>query len=143
MTIDAYYFEDLSLGMRASYARTVTIEDIEAYAELSGDDNPVHLDEEFAASTQFQGCIVHGMLSAGFISKVLGTQMPGHGSIYLSQTLRFRASVRPGDTVDAQARITALDEERRRVTLECIWKVGETIVIEGEALVLVPARGAA
>ncbi len=143
MTVANYFFEDLSLGMRASYARTVTPADIESYAELSGDDNPLHLDEEYASNTMFKGCIVHGMLSAGFISKVIGTQMPGRGAVYLAQSLKFRAPVRPGDTVDAYAEVTAPDEERCRVTLACLCKVGETVVIQGEALVMVPARGAA
>ena len=135
-----YFIEDLSVGMDASYERQVTRNDIQAFADVSGDDNPLHLDEDYAAQTMFNGCIAHGMLSAGYISKILGTQMPGPGTIYLSQSIRFRAPVRPGDTVEARAEITGLDEVRRRVTLACECKVGDKIVLDGEAMVMVPSR---
>lgn len=135
-----YFIEDLSVGMDAFYERQVTRTDIQAFADVSGDDNPLHLDEDYAAQTMFNGCIAHGMLSAGYISKILGTQMPGPGTIYLSQSIRFRAPVRPGDRVEARAKITGLDEVRRRVTLACECKVGDIIVLDGEAMVMVPSR---
>ena len=106
--IHGYYFEDLSVGMSASYAKTITETDIVLFAGISGDVNPVHLNQEFASDTMFEGRIAHGMLTASFISTVLGTKLPGPGCIYLRQDLRFLAPVRPGDTVHAQITITEL-----------------------------------
>mgnify|MGYP001473453328 CR=1 FL=1 len=135
-----YFLEDLSVGMTAGFAKTVTDADIVLFAGVSGDTNPVHLDDEYAAGTPFKGRIAHGMLTAAFISAVLGTILPGPGAIYMSQSLRFKAPVRPGDTVRARARVTAIDPQRRRVTLETLCTVGGTTVAEGEALVMVPSR---
>src|SRR5690606_22367234 len=101
---------------------------------------PVHIDDEYAAGTPFKGRIAHGMLTAAFISAVLGAILPGPGAIYLSQTLRFKAPVRPGDTVRATVRVTAIDPPRRRVTLDTVCAVGGKVVVEGEALVMVPSR---
>jgi 3-hydroxybutyryl-CoA dehydratase len=136
-----YCIEDLEIGMEAAHERVLTGNDIEAFAELSGDDNPVHLDADFAAKSPFKARIAHGMLTASFISTVLGTKLPGYGCIYLSQTLRFKAPVKIGDTVRALARITSLDRDKRRAALDCSVLVGDKVVLEGEALVLVPARG--
>lgn len=133
---------DLSIGQTATFSKTVGEADIALYAGVSGDTNPVHLDADYAGQTPFKGRIAHGMLSAGFISAVLGTKLPGPGAIYMSQTLRFKAPVRIGDTVVARCTITALDTAKRRATLECRCTVGETTVIEGEAVVLVPAAKA-
>ncbi len=138
----SYYFEDLSVGMDSVYAREVTKADIQTFAEVSGDKNPLHLDEEYAAGTMFQGCIAHGMLSAGYISTVLGTQLPGPGAIYLSQTLKFKAPVRPGETVETRVEVTELDEQRKRVTFACECKVAGKVVVSGEAIVMVPSRPA-
>ena len=137
---EATFFEDLEVGMDATYSRTVTMDDIEAFAEVSGDSNPLHLDETYAKGTFFKGRIAHGMLSAAYISKVLGTQLPGTGAIYLSQLLKFKAPVRPGDTVDTRVEITALDERRKRVTFACQCKVGDQVVVDGEAQLMVPSR---
>lgn len=142
MAEQGYFIEDLSAGMEATYSRVASREDIDMFAEVSGDTNPLHLDETYAATTMFNGCIAHGMLSAGYISKVLGTQLPGPGAIYLSQSLKFKAPVRPGEQVDTRVEITALDARRRRVTMQCECKVGETVVVAGEAQLLVPARPA-
>jgi 3-hydroxybutyryl-CoA dehydratase len=136
-----YCIEDLEIGMEAAHERVLTGNDIEVFAELSGDDNPVHLDADFAAKSPFRARIAHGMLTASFISTVLGTKLPGYGCIYLSQTLRFKAPVKIGDTVRALARITSLDRDKRRAGLDCSVLVGDKVVLEGEALVLVPARG--
>jgi 3-hydroxybutyryl-CoA dehydratase len=142
MTIaPGHFIEDLSVGQSASYTKTVTEADIVKFAEVSGDNNPVHLDEAFAQTTMFKGRIAHGMLSAGFISTVIGTKLPGSGTIYMSQTLRFKAPVRIGDTVTATCTITEIMPEKRRAVLNTVCKVGDTVVIEGEALVMVPARG--
>ena len=132
--------EDLEIGMVRSLRKTVTDRDIELFAEVSTDRNPVHLDESYAQDTIFEGRIAHGMLTAGLISAVIGEQLPGHGTVYLGQSLKFLAPVRPGDTVEAVVKVTAIDHGRRRVTLETHCAVGNTVVLKGEALVLAPSR---
>lgn len=136
------FFEDLSVGQSASFAKTVTEADILLFAAVSGDTNPVHIDAEFAATTLFKGRIAHGMLSAGFISAVLGTKLPGPGTIYLAQSLKFRAPVKLGDTVTATVTVATLDEAKKRATLTTVCTVGGKPVIEGEATVMVPSRTA-
>jgi 3-hydroxybutyryl-CoA dehydratase len=140
MNGQGFYLEDLKVGMTASYARTVTDADVVLFAGISGDTNPVHLDEEFAKETMFQGRIAHGMLSASFISTVLGTKLPGPGCIYLSQNLKFRAPVRSGDTVSATATITDIVADKKRVVMQTTCSVRNKVVLEGEAIVMVPAR---
>jgi 3-hydroxybutyryl-CoA dehydratase len=130
----------LTLGQTADLSRTVTAADIDAFAAVTGDDNPVHLDEAYAATTRFGGRIAHGMLSAGYISAILGAHMPGPGAIYLSQSLRFRRPVRIGDTVVATATITDIDVARARVTLRTVCKVAGDVVVDGEAVVMAPRR---
>ena len=130
---------EISFGQSDRYARTVTEDDIALFADVSGDDNPVHFDEDWAAAaTPFKGRIAHGMLSASYVSTVIGTLLPGPGSIYMGQTLRFRAPVRIGDTVRATVTVREIDAERRRLTLDTVCRVGETTVIDGEALVMIP-----
>jgi 3-hydroxybutyryl-CoA dehydratase len=136
-------FEDLAEGMSASFSRTVTESDIVLFAGVSGDMNPVHLDAEYAEKTVFKGRIAHGMLSAAFISTVLGTKLPGPGTVYLAQSLKFKAPVRIGDTVTATCTVVMLDPEKKRATLRTICTVGGKPVVEGEALVMVPSRAAA
>jgi len=136
-----YYLEDLSIGMTAEFSKTVTEDDITLFAEVSGDHNPVHLDEAFAKTTLFQTRIAHGLLSASFISRVLGVQLPGPGAIYLKQSLTFLAPVKIGNTVKAIVTITAIDPEKRRVTLDTQALVADTPVIKGEAVVMVDRRG--
>lgn len=138
-----FYFDELSIGQSAEITHTVGERDIEAFAEVSGDNNPVHLDEAYAKTTTFGGRIAHGMLSAAYISAVLGTRLPGPGAIYLSQSLRFRRPVKIGDEVTARATVKALDEKRGHVTLETVCLVGGKAVLEGEALVMAPQRSAA
>jgi len=132
--------EDLEIGMVRSLRKTVTDRDIELFAEVSTDRNPVHLDDSYAQDTIFQGRIAHGMLTAGLISAVIGEQLPGHGTVYLGQSLKFMAPVRPGDTLAAVVKVTAIDQRRRRVTLETHCAVGNTVVLKGEALVLAPSN---
>jgi len=132
--------EDIEIGMRRYLRKQVTDSDIEMFAEISTDRNPVHLDDAYARDTIFEGRIAHGMLTAGLISAVIGEQLPGHGSVYLGQSLKFMAPVRPGDTVLAEVTVTGIDHARRRVTLECRCAVGDTTVLKGEALVLAPSR---
>ena len=136
----SYFFEDLEVGMEASFAKTVSEADIVLFAGVSGDTNPVHLDQSFAEKTPFKTRIAHGMLSAGFISTVFGTKLPGPGAIYMSQTLRFKAPVKIGDTVVATCTVTELIPEKRRANFSTVCKVGDTVVIEGEATIMVPSR---
>lgn len=136
-----YCLEDLKVGQSAERAHVVTEADIAVFAELSGDANPVHMDETYAATTQFKDRIAHGMLSATFISAVLGETLPGHGAIYISQTLSFRRPVRIGDEVTARVTVTAIDTDRARVSLETACLVGGKPVIGGEAVLMVPRRG--
>ncbi|PZW37853.1 3-hydroxybutyryl-CoA dehydratase [Humitalea rosea] len=139
---DGAFFEDLSLGQTASFAKTITEADILLFSAVSGDTNPVHLNQEFAETTAFKGRIAHGMLSAGLISTVLGTKLPGPGTIYLGQTLKFRAPVRIGDTVTATVTVTSLDAARKRAVLGTVCSVAGKPVIDGEATVMVPSREA-
>ena len=115
---------------------------IVAFAQVTGDENPVHLDEAYAATTAFKTRIAHGMLSAGYISAVIGTKLPGPGAIYMSQALKFKRPVKIGDVVTARATITAIDAEKGRVTLETVCEVAGKAVLEGEALIMVPRRPA-
>ena len=131
--------EDIEVGMTRHLRKTVTDRDIELFAEVSTDRNPVHLDDAYAQDTIFGGRIAHGMLTAGLISAVIGEQLPGHGTIYLGQSLKFLAPVRPGDTVLAEVTVREIDYARRRVTLDCACRVGDTVVLKGEALVLAPS----
>jgi 3-hydroxybutyryl-CoA dehydratase len=132
--------EDLSLGQSAEISHVVTDADIRAFAEVSGDNNPVHLDEAYAAATPFKTRIAHGMLSAGYISAVLGTRLPGPGAIYISQTMNFKRPVRIGDEVTTRATVAAIDAERARVTLATVCEVAGKAVVEGEAVVMVPRK---
>jgi len=134
------YFEDLSVGMRETYAKEVKASDVVGFAEISGDRNPIHLSEHFAAKTPFGGRIAHGLYTASLISAVIGTRLPGPGAIYISQTLRFLAPVRIGDTVVASVEVVELSEKGRRGKLRCECRVGDTVVLEGEAEVKAPPR---
>ena len=130
--------DDIAVGQKAFVERTFDADAVRAFAELSGDVNPVHLDADYAATTRFGRPIVHGLLTASLISTVVGTRLPGQGSIYVSQTLRFRAPVFVGDTVRAEAEVTEVHRDRRRVVLATRCLVGEKVVITGEAVMWVP-----
>ena len=138
--LHGHYLEDLQVGMSAEYTKTVTEADIVAFADVSGDTNPVHLDEAFAAATPFKGRIAHGMLGASLISTVLGTKLPGPGCIYVAQDLRFKAPVRIGDTVAARVTVSEIVTDKRRVKFTCECRVGDTVVIEGDAVMMVSRR---
>ncbi|MEJ8827361.1 MaoC family dehydratase [Variovorax humicola] len=138
--LNGYDFEDLKEGMSASFAKTITEADIVRFSEVSGDSNAVHLDEEFAQTTPFKGRIAHGMLAASVISAALAGRLPGPGSVYLGQNLRFKAPVRPGDTVHATVTVKELISEKRRVALSTVCTVDGQPVIEGDALVLPTSR---
>ncbi|MGH7153784.1 MAG: MaoC family dehydratase, partial [Acetobacteraceae bacterium] len=126
------YFEELQIGQTASVGKTITEADILLFAAVSTDTNPVHIDAEAAKASIFGERVAHGMLSAGLISAVLGTRLPGPGTIYLGQSLRFRAPVKIGATVTATVEITALDAAKNRATLKTTCTVGGERVIEGE-----------
>ena len=132
--------EDIEMGMTRHLQKVVTDEDIELFAQVSTDRNPVHLDDGYARDTIFEGRIAHGMLTAGLISAVIGEQLPGHGSVYLGQTLKFLAPVRPGDRVHAEVTVTGIDPAKRRVTMDCHCAVDGKKVLVGEATVLAPSR---
>lgn len=134
------YFDEITLGQTASFRKTVTEADVVLFAGITGDHNPVHTDEEYARTTPFGRRIAHGLLTSSLVSTVLGNQLPGPGTIYLSQSLRFMAPVFIGDTVTASVEVTALDPLKQRVTLATRCRVGERTVLEGEALVTAPSR---
>ena len=134
--------EDLSIGQTAGRSHTVTEATIAAFAEVSGDHNPVHLDADFAATTSFKDRIAHGMLSAAYISAVLGNDLPGQGAIYLSQTLNFRRPVKIGDVVTARVTVAAIDADKARVTFTTVCEVAGKAVVTGEAVILAPRRDA-
>ena len=138
--LGGYDIEDLKPGMTASFAKTVTEADIVMFAGVSGDNNALHIDEEFAAGTPFLGRIAHGMLTASVISAAVANKLPGAGSIYLGQNLRFKAPVRPGDTVRATVTVKEITKEKRRVTLSTVCTVKGKVVIDGEALVMATSR---
>jgi 3-hydroxybutyryl-CoA dehydratase len=139
--LQGLYFDELSVGQTAEVSHVVGAADIEAFAAVSGDHNPVHMDEAFAKTTPFGGRIAHGMLSAAYISAVLGNDLPGPGAIYLSQSLRFRRPVKIGDPVVAKVTVKALDDAKGHATFETICQVNGKTVVDGEALIMVPRRG--
>jgi 3-hydroxybutyryl-CoA dehydratase len=135
-----YFIDELEVGMSAVFSRTIVEADVVKFAEVSGDDNPVHLDEDYARGTSFGGRIVHGILSAGLISATIAAKLPGPGTIYLRQNLKFCAPVRIGDRVEARVSVAEIILERNRVVLTTTCVVGDVIVIDGDALVLPPKR---
>jgi 3-hydroxybutyryl-CoA dehydratase len=135
------YFDELSVGQSAETSHVVGAADIEAFAVVSGDVNPVHMDEAYAKGTPFGGRIAHGMLGAAYISAVLGNKLPGPGAIYMSQSLRFRRPVRIGDPVIAKVVVKSLDAAKGHATFETLCLVNGKTVIDGEALIMVPKRG--
>ena len=132
--------EDIEMGMIRYVRKVITDQDIEKFAEISTDHNPVHLDDEYARDTIFEGRIAHGMLTAGLVSAVIGEQLPGHGTIYMSQNLKFLAPVRPGDLVHAEVKVIDMVIDKRRVKLDCRCEVNGKNVLVGEAMVLAPSR---
>ena len=136
-----HYYEDIDVGMTATFGKTVSEADILMFSGVSGDTNPVHLNEDFASTTMFKGRIAHGMLSAGFISTVFGTKLPGPGCIYVAQSLKFKRPVRIGDTVIAKVECTGKMDDKKFCTFATTCYVGDKAVIEGEATIMVPSKG--
>src|SRR5450631_1109471 len=140
LTLQTLYFEDLSVGMTEQLTKTVASSDVVGFAEVTGDRNPIHLSEHFAAKTPFGTRIAHGLYTASLISAVLGTRLPGPGAIYISQTLNFRAPVKIGDTVVVTVTVAELMPEKSRARLSCVCAVGGEVVLDGEAPVKVPSQ---
>ena len=138
--LHGYYFEDLEVGQSDEFSRTISESDILIFAGVSGDTNPVHLNQEFASETMFEGCIAHGLLTASYISTVIGTKMPGPGCIYVGQNLKFKAPVKAGDTVIARVTILETFPDKNFVKLQTQCLVGEKVVLDGEATIMVPSR---
>ena len=136
-----YFFEDLRVGMSAVHRRVIGDDEMRLFADVSGDTNPLHFDDAFARRSLFGGRVVHGMCTASLISTVIGTLLPGPGCVYLSQSLRFTAPVRPGDEVTARAVVERLIPARKRAAFRTTCAVGARTVLTGEALIQVPARG--
>ena len=141
-SLHGYYFEELEVGMSDHFEKTVTDIDIAMFAEISCDTNPLHLNQEFAKTSIFKSRVAHGMLGASFISTIIGTKLPGPGSIYMSQNLRFKAPVRPGDTVVAHCNITQLIPAKFIAEIKTQCMVDNNLVIDVEAVIKVPSRAA-
>lgn len=131
-------FDTFVVGQTAHHSKTITEADIALFAAVTGDTNPIHFDEDFASKTMFKGRIAHGITTAGLISTVLGTKLPGPGGIYVSQNLKFMAPVRIGDTVIATVEITEIIPEKRRLVFKTSCRVGNTVVLDGEAKMFMP-----
>ncbi|WP_047153605.1 MaoC family dehydratase [Aneurinibacillus tyrosinisolvens] len=130
-------YDELHIGDKAQIVKTITDEDIVTFAKLTGDVNPIHLDDEFAQKTFFKGRIAHGMLTASFISTILGTQLPGTNTIYLSQNLKFKAPVKIGDTVTVVAEVVGKRDDKKIITLQTnVFNQHQKMVVEGEAMVM-------
>jgi 3-hydroxybutyryl-CoA dehydratase len=140
LTLRTLSFEDLSVGMTELLTKTVASSDVVGFAEVTGDRNPIHLSEHFAAKTPFGTRIAHGLYTASLISAVLGTRLPGPGAVYISQTLNFRAPVKIGDTVEVSVAVVELVPKQSRARLACSCSVAGKIVLDGEAWVKVPSR---
>lgn len=138
--LNGYDIEDLDIGMSATFAKTITEADIVLFAAASGDNNAMHINEEFAQSTQFKGRIAHGMLTASVISAAIAGRLPGPGTVYLGQNLRFKAAVRPGDTVHATVTVKEIMADKGRIALATLCTVGGKVVIDGDAVVMPTSR---
>lgn len=130
--------DEIQIGMLATYSHTVTDADVKAFAALTGDYNPLHLNDEFAANSKFGARIAHGMYLASFFPALMGNQITGPGSVYVSQNLRFKKPVYLGDTVVAEVSVSSINVAKRRVFFNTVCSVKECVVIEGEAEVFIP-----
>jgi 3-hydroxybutyryl-CoA dehydratase len=140
LPLQMLFFDDLSVGQTETLRKTIDSSDVVGFAEVTGDRNPIHLSEHFAAKTPFGTRIAHGLYTASLISAVLGTRLPGPGAVYISQTLNFRAPVKIGDTVEVTVKVAELMPEKTRARLECTCSVDGEIVLDGEAWVKVPSK---
>lgn len=133
-------FEDIQIGMSESYSQTITDADIKAFAGISGDNNPVHMSDEYAEKSMFEGRIAHGLMSASFFSAIFGTRLPGPGCVYVNQNLKFKKPVYMNDTVTATVVVTLIDTKKRRVFFDTFCKVKNKIVISGNAELYLPTQ---
>lgn len=139
--LNNFTYEELALGQTASYTKTVTEQDIQLFAIVSGDVNPVHLDSDYAATTPFNGPIAHGMLTGAVVSAAIALQLPGPGTIYLGQNLRFRLPVHPDDTLTVKLEVTELKDKRQQVALDCkVFNQDDKLVASGLADVMAPTQ---
>ncbi len=138
LVFDTLPIEEIQIGMEVSYAQTITDADVKAFAGISGDNNPVHMSEEYAEKSRFKKRIAHGLMSASYFSALFGTKIPGEGCVYVSQSLRFKRPVYLGDTVTAIVSVKDIDLNKRRVFFRTQCKVKNKIVIDGEAELYVP-----
>lgn len=138
--LHGYYIEDLEVGMSTEISKTFSQRDLAMYAELSMDDNPLHMNEEFASLTRAGGAVLHGMITASLISAIIGTRLPGPGSLWMAQEMRFLAPVRVGENVLAAARVTDVDRDKQRIRLATVCTVAGNEVLDGHALIWVPSR---
>ena len=137
--ISNYTYDEITIGQTATYSKRIEMQDVQIFAAASGDLNPVHLDPEYAATTQFKACIAHGMLSGAIVSAAIAMELPGPGSVYLSQSLRFRAPVFPGDTVTVNLEVLEKKEKRRFVSLDCkVFNQDGKRIATGTAEVMAP-----
>ena len=139
--IGTIYLEDMEIGLSRSIAKVMGDAEIDSFSKTSEDRNPIHLNDEAGKASIFKSRVVHGMLSASLFSALLGEYLPGHGAIYLSQTLQFTKPVFPGDKVVASVTVININNNKKQVTLKCEAKVGAKLVIKGEAVALAPSRG--
>jgi 3-hydroxybutyryl-CoA dehydratase len=139
--VGTIFIEDMELGLSRSISKVMGDAEIESFSDLSEDRNPIHLSEDAGNASIFKSRVAHGMLSASLFSALLGEYLPGHGAIYLSQSLQFTQPVYPGDEVTASVTVINIDNVKNRITLKCEAKVGDKLVIKGEALALAPSRG--
>ncbi len=134
----SYTINEIEVGMSASLSKTITDEDVRKFAELSGDSNPVHIDEEYARQSRYKKRIAHGLMSASFFSALFGTELPGQGCVYASQNLLFKRAVYLGDTVVAMVTVTAVNFDEKRVSFETVCTVKNKKVIDGSAEIFIP-----
>jgi 3-hydroxybutyryl-CoA dehydratase len=136
-----FTYDEITLGQTATYSKLIEARDIQLFAALSGDVNPVHLDADYAATTPFGGCIAHGMLSGAIISAAIAMELPGPGTIYLGQSLRFSLPVKPGDTITVKLEVVEKKDKRRMVSLDCqVFNQHGKLVVSGTAEVMAPAE---
>lgn len=140
-SIGGLYYSELEIGQAIEFTKQITKDDVVQFAQISGDNNPVHLDEDYAKGTKFGGCIAHGILTAGLISAAIGTKLPGPGCIYVGQTLQFKRPVMIGAEVVVRVEVKEKDDAKNFVTFETIASVDGKVVLSGEAKVLVPNAG--
>jgi len=138
--VGTIYIEDMEIGLSRSISKTMGDAEIQMFAQVSEDYNPLHMDDDAANASVFKGRIAHGMLTSSLLSAIIGEQLPGHGAIYLSQSMKFLAPVRPGDHVTATVTVAEIFPEKNRVLLDCTCTVDDKMVLKGEALVLALSR---